>query len=337
MRQRKFFLSTWEQFGGIYSFEIEKAEFGRKLTPEKRALLDEILSQVNDLGGDFGTANRNSRIKRLRYVDIEFRKVIGHGKFGKVFQGYHSSRIVAVKQIIPETMSKQSLMAFVAEIHMMSLLRHNNIVECIGAVLKSPQLCLVTEFAKRGSLKSVLRTSKNLTWMEGKRKSLIDITAGMAYLHGMKNPIAHRDLKSDNCLVYEDMTVKISDFGLARTMRGQWGVRALRRLKRKDTCVERNEGDTERKGDKRRGNKREGGKKLDDDNSGDDDITEELSNVIGTPMYMAPEIILSRNYDERVDIFSFGMLIADVFMDGRVRKLFQDGNGQLSSEVSSAR
>jgi len=50
-------------------------------------------------------------------------------------------------------------------------------------------------------------------------------------------------------------------------------------------------------------------------------------------MYMAPEVITLSNYDERADIYSFGMLMADVLMDGKIKKLFQDAGGQLSSSV----
>jgi len=127
-----------------------------------------------------------------------------------------------VKQMIPQSMNRRSLMAFVAEIHIMSHIRHNNVIECVGAVLSTPHLCLVTEYAKRGSLKSVLRTHKDLTWLDEKRKFLVDISAAMSYLHGFKNPISHRDLTADNCMICEDMTLKITDFGLARTIRGRW-------------------------------------------------------------------------------------------------------------------
>mmetsp|Transcript_16957 Transcript_16957/g.34917 ORF Transcript_16957/g.34917 Transcript_16957/m.34917 type:complete len:1095 (+) Transcript_16957:26-3310(+) len=330
IRQRNFFYTFWEQYADIYRFEIEKENYG-DLVPEKRQILDEILNQVNDLGGEFSEANRNARIKRLRYDDIEFHKVIGNGKFGKVFQGYHFSRIVAVKQIRPESITRQSLMAFVAEIHMMSHIRHNNIIECVGAVLVSPYLCLVTEFAKRGSLKNVLRSSKNLTWVGEKRKFLIDVAAGMTYLHRLKNPITHRDLKADNCLVCEDMTVKVADFGLARTMKGSWEMRLLNRMKKEEKAEVGGKRSKEDSGEIK---KRAEVEKVSPDTSIDEgDETEELSKVIGTPMYMAPEVIMSDKYDERIDIYSYGMLMADILMDGKVRKLFMDGKGQLGSEV----
>jgi len=225
------FFTIWQQYRETFKHELEKEEYERKLTTDQKTLLDEILQQVNDLGGEFSTANRNARIKRLNYRDMGFSRIIGNGKFGKVFQGSHFGRIVAVKQMIPEAMTRQSLMAFVAEIHMLSHISHNNIIDCVGAVLSFPHMCLITEYAKRGNLKQVLRTSHYLTWKTGKHKFLLDISAGMGYLHGMKNPIVHRDLKADNLLVTEDMTVKVTDFGLARAMKEKWNVKNKRERK----------------------------------------------------------------------------------------------------------
>jgi serine/threonine protein kinase len=44
----------------------------------------------------------------------------------------------------------------------------------------------------------------------------IDAARGLNYLHQRHPPIVHRDLKSLNLLVSENLTVKVSDFGLSR-------------------------------------------------------------------------------------------------------------------------
>ena len=51
-----------------------------------------------------------------------------------------------------------------------------------------------------------------------------------------------------------------------------------------------------------------------------------MSHMIGTQLYMAPEVIMSQcddDYDEKVDVFSFGMMLADVACDGHLHSQIQ--------------
>jgi serine/threonine protein kinase len=128
-----------------------------------------------------------------------------------------------------------ALQEFQAETSMLKKLRHPNIVLFIGTVGRSSvaaspfdasgDLCLVTEYLARGSLQDVLgSTSSDLYSQAGEKrphlqccmalKMALDAATGIAYLHDMK--ILHRDLKSANCLVAADGTVKIADLGLAK-------------------------------------------------------------------------------------------------------------------------
>ncbi|KAF9616616.1 hypothetical protein IFM89_030785 [Coptis chinensis] len=45
-------------------------------------------------------------------------------------------------------------------------------------------------------------------------KQALDVARGMAYVHGLG--FIHRDLKSDNLLIFADKSIKIADFGVAR-------------------------------------------------------------------------------------------------------------------------
>lgn len=82
--------------------------------------------------------------------------------------------------------------------------------------MKRPNLCIVTEFVKQGSLKDILaNTSIKLTWKQ-RLNMLRSAALGINYLHSLNPTIIHRDLKPSNLLVDESWSVKVADFGFAR-------------------------------------------------------------------------------------------------------------------------
>ena len=80
---------------------------------------------------------------------------------------------------------------------------------------------LATEFMKAGSLDKILHNREE--WPDSMLTPYVrwrfchDIAMGMHYLHlHQPMPILHRDLRSPNILVDEDLRAKVADFGLAR-------------------------------------------------------------------------------------------------------------------------
>jgi serine/threonine protein kinase len=60
-----------------------------------------------------------------------------------------------------------------------------------------------------------------LDW-NARMKIALGSARALAYLHEDSNPcVIHRDFKSSNILLEHDFTPKVSDFGLARTARGE--------------------------------------------------------------------------------------------------------------------
>ncbi|XP_060815864.1 uncharacterized protein LOC132907114 isoform X4 [Bombus pascuorum] len=172
----------------------------------------------------------SSVIDKVQPVEIDFEElqleeVIGVGGFGKVYRGFWQKHEVAVKAARqdPDEEPSVTLENVRQEAKLFWLLKHENIVQLEGVCLKMPNMCLVMEYARGGSLNRVLsgrkiRPDVLVDWA-------IQIARGMDYLHN-KAPISliHRDLKSSNVLLSEPIenddlqykTLKITDFGLAR-------------------------------------------------------------------------------------------------------------------------
>ncbi|NXQ37862.1 M3K21 kinase, partial [Catharus fuscescens] len=155
--------------------------------------------------------------------------------FGKVSRAPWRGREVAVKAARqdPDEDITATAESVRQEAKLFSMLRHPNIIALHGVCLREPNLCLVMEFARGGSLNRALAAAPGAAAARGGRRIpphilvnwAVQIARGMLYLHDEAIvPILHRDLKSSNILLLEKMehddicnkTLKITDFGLAR-------------------------------------------------------------------------------------------------------------------------
>lgn len=142
---------------------------------------------------------------------------VGSGSFGTVYKAHwHGS--VAVKTLNVKIPTAAQLQAFKNEVAVLRKTRHVNILLFMGCVSK-PQLAIVTQWCESSSLYKHLHIFEikfeMYTLMEIARQT----AQGVDYLHA-KN-IIHRDLKSNNIFLHDDLTVKIGDFGLA-TAKTRW-------------------------------------------------------------------------------------------------------------------
>ncbi|KAM7525012.1 hypothetical protein LguiA_014914 [Lonicera macranthoides] len=143
---------------------------------------------------------------------------VGIGFFGEVFRGVWNGTEVAIKVLLEQDLTVENVEDFCNEISILSRLRHPNVILFLGACTRPPRLSMVTEFMEMGSLYYLIHMSgqkKKISWRR-RLKMLCDICRGLMCIHRMK--IAHRDLKSANCLVNKHLTVKICDFGLSRVL-----------------------------------------------------------------------------------------------------------------------
>ncbi|XP_048319930.2 leucine-rich repeat receptor protein kinase HPCA1 isoform X1 [Ziziphus jujuba] len=142
---------------------------------------------------------------------------IGSGGYGKVYRGILSDgQVIAIKRA--QQGSMQGGLEFKTEIELLSRVHHKNLVGLVGFCFEQGEQMLVYEFMPNGTLRESL-SGKSGIHLDWKRRLRIALGSarGLAYLHELANPpIIHRDVKSTNILLDENLAAKVADFGLSK-------------------------------------------------------------------------------------------------------------------------
>ncbi|KAL5570604.1 hypothetical protein UlMin_027179 [Ulmus minor] len=179
------------------------------------------------------TVNFLSKVsyKRLHQATNGFSPsmLIGTGGFGSVYRGIldqEEANQVAVKVL--NLRQKGASKSFIAECNALRNIRHRNLVKiitcCSSMDYKGNEFkALVFEYMSNGSLEKWFNSvsdsenrSRNLNLLQ-RLNIAIDVASALHYLHHhCEPPIIHRDLKSSNVLLDNEMVARVSDFGLAK-------------------------------------------------------------------------------------------------------------------------
>lgn len=265
--------------------------------------------------------------------DLNFVKVVGQGAFAEVsiadYQGPYASvpPQVAVKRLKLDTTSNENdVLDFIAEVRILHRLNHPNIVKFVGfGCLDNSSreaewrtIFLVQEYMKGGTIKAAIlkqminRPKIIYTFSVGLRWCL-DAARALNAMHKSSPMVIHRDLKSENILLTSnepDCVAKVGDFGLHVVVdrprkSSKSGIHSvhLKQTKSYEMVT------------------KTGAMKSPFMNAPMPDVDEEreeattfwkMTGKTGAYCYMSPEVLHGKPYNERVDVFSFGVVLYEV-------------------------
>lgn len=168
-----------------------------------------------------GTGPKKFTYKELIQATKNFDEAgkLGEGGFGGVYKGLiaesETKTEIAVKRV--SRGSRQGKKEYIAEVKIISRLRHRNLVQLFGWCHAKGEFLLVYEFMPNGSLDYHLFRGQTMLNWQIRYKIAMGLASALLYLHEeWEQCVVHRDIKSSNVMLDSSFNAKLGDFGLAR-------------------------------------------------------------------------------------------------------------------------
>jgi tRNA A-37 threonylcarbamoyl transferase component Bud32 len=208
----------------------------------------------------------------LKFGKFEIEAELGRGAMGHVYKALDPilDRHVALKTILPSLLdNKETLARFQREARAAARLGHPNIVTIFEVGEVGDTHYIAMELVEGLDLGETMAVPDRFT-TEEKVRMVVDVCRGLDFAHKMG--VIHRDVKPANIRLTRDGTVKILDFGIARSLRTS------------DTT--------------------------------DPNLTQQ-GLVLGTPSYLAPELLRGEKADPSSDMWAVGVILYEVLAGRR--------------------
>eukprot|EP00291_Cryptomonas_curvata_P024596 CAMPEP_0172162360 /NCGR_PEP_ID=MMETSP1050-20130122/6623_1 /TAXON_ID=233186 /ORGANISM="Cryptomonas curvata, Strain CCAP979/52" /LENGTH=325 /DNA_ID=CAMNT_0012832331 /DNA_START=301 /DNA_END=1275 /DNA_ORIENTATION=+ len=143
--------------------------------------------------------------------------VVGEGAYGVVLRcrNKESGEIVAIKKFKESEDDEVVRKTTLREVKLLRMLRHENIVELREAFRRKGKLYLVFEYVEKNLLEILEQQPSGLP-PELVRKYIYQLCRAINWCH--EHDVVHRDIKPENLLINPDHSLKLCDFGFARTV-----------------------------------------------------------------------------------------------------------------------
>jgi len=249
-------------------------------------------SASNRDNGGVSVSVSTDREKKVCIKDFQILKHVSHGAYGAVFiaQKKNTGDYFAIKKLTKEHMVRKKQVEHVMrERNIMAMTNNPFLVKLFYTFQSRANLYFVMEFCQGGDLASLL---ENLGGFEEDmvRGYVGEMVLALEYLKSKM--IVHRDLKPDNILVASDGHIKLTDFGLS------YGA-----------LVEHVLGGSLELHDEMggRGATPDGNTQVDEENK-------KRYSEVGTPHYLAPEILTGIGHSYPVDYWALGVMMYEFFL-----------------------